>query len=74
MSNHLIRYHVVVPLCVFVIALVVGAPVGTAFVVGMMTGCMSMVLMMVSGGQAPDHERVNPQGVGRRGGGEGPRP
>lgn len=44
--GHVLRYHVLIPLALFAVLLVVGVPVGTAFVVGMMAGCMSMMLMM----------------------------
>jgi len=54
--NHMIKYHLVIPAGVFAVALLVGAPLGTAFVVAMMTGCMSMMLMMTGGGHG-DHRR-----------------
>ena len=44
--GHVLKYHVVIPLALFAVLLVVGVPVGTAFVVGMIAGCMSMMLMM----------------------------
>lgn len=44
--GHVFRYHVLIPLALFAVLLVVGVPVGTAFVIGMMAGCMSMMLMM----------------------------
>lgn len=44
--GHVLRYHVLVPLALFAVLVVVGVPVGAAFVVGMMVGCMSMMLMM----------------------------
>ena len=53
--NHMIKYHVLIPAGVFVVALIVGAPVGTAFVVAMMSGCMSMMLMMGGGGHHHGH-------------------
>lgn len=53
MRGHMIKYHVIIPVCVFAVALVVGAPFGTALVVGMMSGCVSMmVMMMAMGGRA----------------------
>lgn len=55
--NHILRYHVLIPAGVIAILLVAGAPVGTAFIVGMMSGCISMMLMMGAGSQGPqDHE------------------
>ena len=48
-AKHMLKYHVLIPLGIFAVLLVVGVPLGTAFVVGMMTGCMSMMLMMVGG-------------------------
>lgn len=54
--NHMIRHHILVPLGIFVVLLAVGVPAGTAFVVGMMAGCMSMVFM---GGHGSHHEHGN---------------
>jgi hypothetical protein len=48
-ANHMLKYHVLIPLGIVVVLLVVGVPFGTAFVVGMMTGCMSMMLLMMGG-------------------------
>jgi hypothetical protein len=48
-AKHTFKYHVLIPLGIFVVLIVVGVPFGTAFVVGMMTGCMSMMLMMMGG-------------------------
>lgn len=48
-ANHMLKYHVLIPLVIVAVLLVVGVPFGTAFVIGMMTGCMSMMLMMVGG-------------------------
>jgi len=60
MRGHMIKYHVFIPLCVFAVALVVGAPFGTAFVVGMMSGCVSMmVMMMAMGGHARVQQRAD---------------
>jgi uncharacterized membrane protein len=44
------KYHVVLPLALFAVLVVAGVPVGAAFVVGMMAGCMSMMLMMARSG------------------------
>jgi len=54
----MIKYHVIVPACVFAVALVVGAPLGTAVVVGMMSGCMSMMVMMAMGGHSRAQQRA----------------
>jgi len=48
-AKHMLKYHVLIPLGIVLVLLVVGVPFGTAFVVGMMTGCMSMMLMMMGG-------------------------
>ena len=48
-AKHILEYHVGVPVAVFLVALVVGAPIGTALAIGMMTGCMSMMVMMIGG-------------------------
>ena len=50
MRGHMIKYHVIIPAGVFAIALVVGAPFGSALVVGMMSGCVSMMVMMMAMG------------------------
>jgi hypothetical protein len=39
------------------LARVVGVPVGTSFVVGMMTGCMSMIVVMAGGFDRPGRGR-----------------
>lgn len=49
MTGHMLKYHVLIPLAIVAVLLVVGVPFGTAFVIGMMTGCMSMMLMMMGG-------------------------
>jgi Flp pilus assembly protein TadB len=41
-----LAYHLAIPAAIFAVLLVVGVPVGTAFVIGMMAGCGSMALMM----------------------------
>jgi hypothetical protein len=51
MRSHMIKYHVLVPAAVFAVALVVGAPLGTALAIGMMSGCMSMMVMMAGAAQ-----------------------
>jgi hypothetical protein len=50
MARHMLMYHVGIPVAVFVVLLVVGMPLVTAFGIGMMAGCASMVLMMATGG------------------------
>lgn len=52
--NHMIKHHVLVPLGIFVVLVAAGVPAGTAFVVGMMAGCMSM-LFMGGHGSHDDH-------------------
>jgi hypothetical protein len=47
--GHMFKSHVMIPVGVFVVLVVVGVPLGTAIVVGMMTGCMSMMVMMMGG-------------------------
>jgi hypothetical protein len=56
----------VIPLGLFAVLLVLGVPVGTAFFVGMMAGCMSMMLMMgraAASGSARKRDSEQP-GVG----------
>ena len=50
MGRHMLIYHVGIPVAVFLVLLVAGMPLATAFGIGMMAGCASMVLMMASGG------------------------
>lgn len=60
--GHVLKYHVLIPLGLFAVLLVVGVPVGAAFVVGMMAGCMSMMLMMGRGaGMGSAHKRDSEQ-------------
>jgi hypothetical protein len=59
-AKHMLKYHVMIPLAIVAVLLVVGVPLGTAFVIGMMSGCMSMMFMMMGGGsrhQADHDER-----------------
>jgi len=53
-ARHALTYHVLVPGAIFAVLLVVGVPLGTAFFVGMMAGCMSMMVMMMRGSHAGD--------------------
>jgi hypothetical protein len=46
--SHALKYHVAIPAAIFAGLLVIGVPIGTAFFIGMMAGCMSMMLMMVA--------------------------
>ena len=58
--GHMLKYHVAVPIGIFLVLIVVGVPFGTAFVVGMMTGCMAMMFMMMghdSGHAGDDRDR-----------------
>jgi len=48
-AKHMLKHHIGIPLAIMAVLLVVGVPLGTAFVVGMMAGCMSMMLMMMGG-------------------------
>jgi MFS superfamily sulfate permease-like transporter len=66
MSTHMLKYHVLIPLAIVVVLVVVGVPFETAFVVGMMAGCMSMMLMMVGSasrqrGHTGEHDDVGPR-------------
>jgi hypothetical protein len=50
MRNHMLTYHVGVPLAVFTVLVVVGTPVAGALRYAIAAGCLSMVFMMVGGG------------------------
>ena len=66
--GHVVRYHVLIPLVLFGVLLVAGVPVGTAFFVGMMAGCLSMMVMMgrsAAAGSADKRDSEQP-GVGNR--------
>ena len=54
-ASTLVKYHVVSPLGLFLVLVVAGAPLGSALVLGMMSGCISMVIMMMRHGS--DDER-----------------
>ena len=49
MTSHMMKYHIAIPLLVVVALVVVGMPFGSALGAGMAAGCMSMMLMMVTG-------------------------
>jgi|GEM_PF-5286678 hypothetical protein len=56
MAKHMLKYHVGVPLVIFVLLVAVGVPFGTAIFVGAMAGCMSMMFMMMGGQRSGDRE------------------
>ena len=56
-GRQMLTYHVIVPVLVFAALLASGAPLGTALAVGMMTGCVSIVVMML--GSAGEGERTS---------------
>ena len=65
--GHVLRYHVVIPLALFGALVLFGVPFATAFFVGMMVGCMSMMVMMGHGGTEHHHDHDSePAGAGRR--------
>lgn len=49
MRNHMLKYHVGIPLLVIAVLLVVGVPGASAVSAGIAAGCLSMVLMMFTG-------------------------
>lgn len=49
MRNHMLKYHVGVPLLVIAVLLVMGFPATSAVRAGVAAGCLSMVLMMFTG-------------------------
>ena len=55
--SHIVRYHVAIPLGLILVLVVAGAPLGTALVVGMMSGCLSMMFMMMRHGSHEEHDR-----------------
>ena len=46
-GSHMLRYHFLIPVGLFLVLLVAGVSVGTALVVGMMSGCMAMMFMRI---------------------------
>ena len=46
--SHALKYHLAIPAAIIAGLLVIGVPIGTALFIGMMAGCMSMMLMMVT--------------------------
>lgn len=66
-SHHMLKYHVLIPLGLFLVLLIAGAPFGTALVVAMMSGCMAMMFMMMGHGSARAHnDRESEEGRPRR--------
>ncbi len=57
--RHAITYHLLIPAAIFAVLLVVGVPISTAFFVGMMAGCMSMMVMVMGGGHRSHGDRDN---------------
>jgi hypothetical protein len=55
MGRHMLTYHVAVPLAVFAALMLIGVPVSSAARAGIVIGCVSMVVMMVTGGTHHDH-------------------
>ena len=62
--GHVLRYHVVIPLVLFGALVLVGVPFATAFFVGMMAGCLSMMVMMGRGPTAGSSADRNSEGSG----------
>lgn len=58
-ASHIVKYHLVIPAAIFGVLALVGVPLATAFFIGMMAGCTSMMLMMAGGG---DHEHDDDAG------------
>ena len=56
MAKHMLKYHIGVPLVIFVLLMAAGLPVGTAIFVGAMTGCLSMMFMMMVGPRSGDRD------------------
>ena len=57
---HVLKYHVVVPAAIFVVLIVVGVPFGSAFFVGLMAGCLGMMLTMMGGGMRHGTRQTGP--------------
>ena len=65
MRNHMLKYHVGVPLLVIAVLLVVGLPAASAVRAGIAAGCLSMVLMMFTGhGHHRGHRSTHAAGSG----------
>lgn len=64
-TEQMLKYHLGIPLLLFVVLLVIGAPILTAFFVACMAGCASMMFMMGGhdGGESEDrHESGRREG------------
>ena len=67
MRNHILKYHVGVPLLVIVVLLIVGLPAASAVRAGIAAGCLSMVFMMFTGhGHDGGHRSTHSTGSGTR--------
>ena len=64
--GHILKYHVAIPVTIFGVLALVGVPLGTAFVVGMMAGCGSMMLLMVTSDRDASEPRLERQDQSRR--------
>lgn len=56
-TKQMLKYHLGIPLLLFVVLLVFGAPILTAFFVACMAGCASMMFMMGGHGDAEREDR-----------------
>ncbi len=74
MAIHMLKYHVGVPLVIFALLMVVGVPVETAIFVGAMTGCLSMMFMMMAPSRSGDREPPSADMSGPRDTPDGARP
>jgi hypothetical protein len=59
MRNHMLKYHVLLPLAVMAVLVVFGVPLGRAFGYGIAAGCVSMVAMMFTGGHDHAHHEAH---------------
>ena len=59
--RHALKYHLVIPAAIFGALVVIGVPLGTSFFIAMMSGCMSMMLMMGRGTGATAHRDNSPR-------------
>lgn len=57
-AKHILKYHLLLPVGIAGALLLFGASLSTAVVVGMMTGCMGMMLAMASDSSSDDAEVV----------------
>lgn len=54
-AGHMLKFHLLLPAAIAGGLLLFGLPLSTALLVGMMAGCMSMVVMMMGGGSSDEH-------------------